>query len=198
MKYSYNGKSVIIYGGAFNPPTLAHQAILKACLMRASDINADVWLMPSGTRPDKSINLDTQLRIDLIKALCKDTEGAERVEIEKHEINNTVPTETIDTWRYLQNRYPGINFIWVFGADSINTMKQWAGGYRLWGELSMLVIPRTGVELSSLPPKAEVFEVDTPNISSTMVRQGIESGEDISSLVSYSVLKIILQKYPQA
>jgi|GEM_PF-3241881 len=40
-------KNTIIYGGAFNPPTRAHQAILQACIDYAEQlsVDAEVWLM---------------------------------------------------------------------------------------------------------------------------------------------------------
>lgn len=50
-----NRPETIIYGGAFNPPTLSHVAILQAVLEFAEPTQSEVWVMPSGTRLDKAI-----------------------------------------------------------------------------------------------------------------------------------------------
>lgn len=63
-------KNTIIYGGAFNPPTRAHQAILQACIDYAEQlsVDAEVWLMPSGDRVDKKIEASYADRLELLSS----------------------------------------------------------------------------------------------------------------------------------
>src|SRR5690349_5381214 len=126
-------KEALIYGGAFNPPTIAHQAILRACVEEAAIRNAEVWLLPSGDRADKRIACGLERRLKLVDAL-KTSIGSTAVDIrvEQYELMREEPTQTYRTYEYFTEQYPEYKQTWVFGADSIATMKQWSGGGYLW------------------------------------------------------------------
>ena len=64
-------KQAIIYGGAFNPPTLAHQEIMQQCVSIAKKMTAEVWVLPSGDRADKKIEGSIGNRLQLVEALCR-------------------------------------------------------------------------------------------------------------------------------
>ena len=82
-------KETIIYGGAFNPPTRAHQTILQVCADRAGQSGADVWLLPSGERRDKCIDANRERRLQLCAALCLDivTTGETLLRVEEQELD---------------------------------------------------------------------------------------------------------------
>lgn len=185
-------KEAIIYGGAFNPPTRAHQAILKACVEVALKREAEVWIMPSGTRTDKQITVDHETRLRLTDALCASIGSlAVLVRTELCELFANETTETYNTYRYLKQNYPDYNQTWVFGADSVNTMKGWGYGLELWNNLSMLVIPRPGVSVCELPPRATLLPIETPNVSSTQVREQLLSGKTVNELVPKEVASVL-------
>jgi nicotinate-nucleotide adenylyltransferase len=181
-------KKVILYGGAFNPPTIAHTKVLEACIAYADTIDAEVWLLPSGTRKDKSIITTHGDRLELAEALVRSANGKDRVKICAYELDRPGLTQTHVTRSHLRESYPDTEFIWVFGSDSIVSMRSlWIEGDRLWNELEMLIVRRPGCPLGDLPPKAEVLEIETQNVSSTLVRECIQSGKDYSMYVSSEV-----------
>ncbi len=180
----------IIYGGAFNPPTRAHQAILQACVDHAEQTVADVWLLPSGERRDKRIGVDRECRLDLIRAMCADIALRDvTLHIEPQELDQVESTETYDTVQKLQDRFPERHFTWVFGSDSLETVPQWHNGQWLFDNLSMLVVERPGVPLQKLGQYGTRLAVDTIKTSSTEVRRRLHDHESISDLVSPSVLR---------
>lgn len=186
-------KKTIIYGGAFNPPTNAHRAILEACILHGAKYNAEVWVMPSGNRSDKTIPTTTKQRLKLIGAFI-DSAGVGRdvVRVENYELLSSVQTQTFQTYAALQKMYPDVQQVWVFGSDSILTMKQWEGGETLFNELDMLVIKRTGSEITDMPPKAQYLDVYTQEVSSTLVREHITNQLDFSHLVPPEVHKLLV------
>jgi nicotinate-nucleotide adenylyltransferase len=184
-------KKTILYGGALNPPTNAHLKILNACIAYSRDTDADVWIMPSGPRPDKSISTKPDHRTSLIKALVNDSDEPHGVAIENFEMSRDGLTETYITHDYLTKTYPDRMFIWVFGSDSLLTMKEWGEGERLWRDLHMLVVSRPGFELEILPPNATPMPIETGELSSTLVRTRIARNEDVSDLVPASVYTAI-------
>lgn len=191
MEQMKDKKNTIIYGGAFNPPTLAHQAILQACIDYAEkpSVDADVWLMPSGDRSDKRIENSYENRLEMLRALTHDVVRRNvRVDIETMEIDQQERTETYETVLALQEKYPDRNMIWVFGSDSANTMPEWDRGDWLVENLEMLVVERPGYPLKVMGKKAIELHVESIKTSSTDVRNKIEADEPIEHLVPPSVL----------
>ncbi len=185
-------KETIVYGGAFNPPTLAHKAILEACMEYATCQNADVWVVPSGDRADKTIVTPRNVRVAYVEAMIDSAENDTlKPEIITTELDRTTLIETYDTVKELEAQYPQRRFTFVFGADSTQTMATWKNGETLLEELSMLVIEREGSEINTLAKHAVRLQVKTPNVSSTEVRQRLANGEPVDDLVSSSVARVL-------
>jgi len=184
----------IIYGGAFNPPTLAHLAILQACVDYAQPRGAEVWVMPSGNRSDKTINVDNNRRLEYVGAMVEDTEAkGVPISIVTDELYREVAVETFDTVLELNDTYPNREFTWVFGADSTETMGDWYNGPWLLENLSMLVLERDGYTINPLAKRAMALTIPHMNISSTEVRNGLAAGMDVSQLVSPRVNTLVHQ-----
>ena len=187
-----NRPETIIYGGAFNPPTLAHVAILQAVLEFAEPTQSEVWVMPSGTRLDKVIDVPRVSRLEYVHAMIADaSHHRASVQVNTSELDRAGPTETYDTVKRLQAEYPGRDFRFVFGADSTQTMPSWREGAELLDQLPMLVVNRPGSMVNPMARHALKLSVVTPDISSTEVRRRQITGEPINSLVSQSVYAVL-------
>ena len=188
-----NKKKTIIYGGAFNPPTIAHEDILKSCIDHAIKIGADVWILPSGHRPDKYIQQDIEVRLLYIDAMIKDVDLRNvAVTVARLELDRSKPVETIDTVHELIRKFPNRDFIWVFGADSIITMPNWRGGKWLTKNLNMLVIKRAGIVIECRNDDSfKVIDCRHKDISSTELRRRLSANLDISNMVGDEVGKLL-------
>lgn len=186
-------QETIIYGGAFNPPTLAHLAILKACMNHARQTQAEVWVMPSGNRTDKQIETTREQRLAYIQAMIDDTrvEGV-RTRTVTTELDREVMVETYDTVNELNEQHPDRHFTWFFGADSTETMAEWHGGQELLDTLSMLVVKRPGSTINPLARHAIEIMIPDMEISSTEVRRRLAEGEPVDDLVSPRVAELLL------
>lgn len=186
-------KETIIYGGAFYPPTRAHQAILQACVDCADQQrDADVWLLPSASRADKDITASIERRIELCDALRRDVMSRTvTIEICRQELDRHAPTETYDTVQELATDYPDRSFTWVFGSDAVATMRSWNQGQWLYDSLSMLVVSRPDAPPVALGARALWLQVETGDVSSTEVRRRMSAGEDYSMLVSGRVAALL-------
>lgn len=186
-------KPTVIYGGAFNPPTRAHQAILQACVEYARPLDGDIWLLPSASRADKHIDTPETWRIELCEALARDVmRRGVQLRIDTTELSRPKPTETYDTVCEFREMYPEREFTWVFGADSVQTMREWHGGEWMYDNLSMLVVPRAGTNVAALGSHARYLAMQQPsNISSTIVRACIAAGEPFDDLVGDQVYHLL-------
>lgn len=186
-------KKVIIYGGAFNPPTKAHHAILEALVDIAKENDSEIWIVPSGERPDKTIGISIDMRLALCEALIKSTQNqGVIIRLIDFELLAQTETNTLDSSMYLEKTYPDCTFTWVFGSDSIKTMHTWPGGEQLFSSLDMLIVPRPHYKLTSLPPHARVIPaVKAFPESSTQVRERLKKGHSVDHLTPEHVAKIL-------
>lgn len=181
-----------IFGGAFNPPTNGHRKILQALVDKAATIgNTEVWLLPSGNKNKKKIGVPNKKRLEYCEALIKSIESHDVVlRIERLEIDDTAKTNKVETVQRLSSFYPWIEFIWVYGSDSFETIHLWDGDW-LIDNTQMICIPRDSNTLS-LPDNVEILDAESGNMpSSTTVRNHIKSGLPFKSLVPKTVFNII-------
>lgn len=183
----------IVFGGAFNPPTIAHEQMLAVCVEIARKKGADIWILPSGERADKTIGVPTQHRLKYLDAMIRDVEHVGvSIDIQQYELTKNELINTFDTAKYFIEEYPQRDFLWVFGADSIGTMCDWPGGSWLKNNIRKIVFERDGASNDSLDdPLAEMYTIQTTNISSTELRRRITAGEDYSDIVGENVYVVL-------
>ena len=56
---------------------------------------------------------------------------------------------TLDTVRLLKGRFPGVEFVWVMGADNLEGFHRWRGWTDIVHELPIAVVARPGALLNS-------------------------------------------------
>lgn len=180
----------IIYGGAFNPPTVAHLEVLNECL-NLSDGEDDVWVLLSGERRDKHFTVDSSTRIALGNALIEASVNPDAVYLNTMELYKESTVETIGTMREFAEKYPNREFVWVFGVDSLNTLFSWYGGEWIADNANILIIPRTGYELEIDLKKATWLNLTPIEISSTAVRAAYLNDERINHMVPSTVIDVL-------
>lgn len=187
-------RSILIFGGAFDPPTLAHEAIIAACLkLRQFD---EVWLMPSGDRLDKQMGSRDADRLAMLAAVHRSSFGGDhRLLISDFELSLPRPTSTYLTVRALKKAYPDATFCFVFGRDSYSSMPSWPHGQTLQRQLPMVVFT-SGPGPTVAAPNVTVRTIPTryDMTSSTKVRKALRAGDRYTKLpVSSAVLGYLAQ-----
>ncbi len=182
----------VIYGGAFNPPTLAHQEILQAAVNYARPHGGEVWVMPSGNRLDKAIPATREQRLAYVAGMIEDTDTTGvPTSVYTAELDRSIAVETYDTVVELAHTYPEREFRWVFGADSTETMGEWQHGDWLLQNLAMLVVERAGSTINPLAMRAVALTIPHLDLSSTELRRRMEQGEPFDDMVGQRVFSIL-------
>lgn len=181
----------IIYGGAFNPPTVAHQSILSACTDLAEQMDGEVWLLPSGNRTDKTISVPLDVRLGFLEAMRQDDNLTNLIQIKDLELFRPVAIETYDTMQELTSLYPDREFYWVFGADSTQTMHEWHQGDWIVDNANIIAVNRTGFDVNEKIKHITKLDIECLDISSTLVRNRVVTGEMFDNLVIPSVHEMI-------
>ena len=177
-----------IFGGSFNPIHNAHVSIVNYVLNK---MKLDkIIIVPVGIPSHKDIKMaSSNIRIKMCQEAFKNNEKilVSDIEIKSQNINYT-----IDTLKKLISLYGVENeFYEIIGEDSANNLKSWKN-YEEILELSKIIVFKR-FNYSYILPYRNMIYLNTPlfNISSTLIREKIKSGEDVSSLLPNSVLKII-------
>ncbi len=178
-----------IYGGSFNPIHNGHIAIARAML----DCGAvdEVWLMVSPQNPLKQSAdlLDEQLRLDMTRRATADIPCVTACDYEFHMPR---PSYMWHTLQSLSRDYPDREFTLLIGADNWQVFDRWYHADDIIAHYPIRIYPRRGydIEASTLPHNVKLVDTGLYDVSSTMVRERIRRGEDVSQLIPASIIEM--------
>jgi nicotinate-nucleotide adenylyltransferase len=184
-----------VFGGAFDPPHLAHRALAEVAL---AELQLDeLRVLPTGQAWHKTRPLTpAHHRLAMAELAFADLPG---LVLDDREIRRAGPSYTLDTLRELQAEQPGAELFLVMGKDQADALPSW----RNWQEIVHFAIicvadrdALTGKETKFVPPvemAARFHKLHMPamDISATGIRSRIASGQDVAPLVSASVARYI-------
>jgi nicotinate-nucleotide adenylyltransferase len=189
-------RSLGVFGGTFNPPTLGHLAIARHARVQLA--LERVLLMPAGMPPHKQIAEDPgpERRLAMCRLLV---DGAEGLAVCALEVGREGPSYTVDTLRALHARHPEAELTFILGADVAKTLPRWHEPRALLELATLAVAARPGSDRAEvLDAIASVDEgrvcfLDAPliDVSSSRVRARAAAGEPIERLVGADVAEYV-------
>ena len=129
-------KGKIIYGGAFNPPTIAHKRIGKYLIDNYKDV--ELIYLPTNSFYNKDHLVSFNDRFEMTKLLVKDLKN---VYVSDYEGKEHQFSGTYYTLKYFNHP------LFVIGADSLANLKNWIRGIDLIKENNFIVFPRKNYDL---------------------------------------------------
>ncbi|MDP9901869.1 nicotinate (nicotinamide) nucleotide adenylyltransferase [Variovorax ginsengisoli] len=192
-----------VFGGAFDPPHIAHVALAQAALSQLS--LASLRIFPTGQAWHKARALTAAPhRLAMAELAFGDLPN---VVVDPRETLRSGPTYTLDTLRELQAEHPASQLVLIMGADQAVALPGWHG----WTEILSIAIisiahrvesavgiarfdPQT---LPGLPASARFEALDLPpmDTSATQIRARAARGDDITRLVPPAVARYIEQHH---
>ena len=176
-----------ILGGTFDPPHNTHLAMAEAACAQLG--LESVRLMPAGIPWQKeasgvSASVHRLAMVELLAA-----EDA-RLIADATEIERKGPSYTIDTIEQLEGRA-----VLILGADAALGLPSWHRYEDLLGLIDLAVAPRPGVSREAVEAALGItvtwLTLEPVDLSSTVIRQLIRSGGDVSDLVPGSIVNYI-------
>ena len=144
-----DGQSIGLLGGSFNPPHTGHVQITEIALRRLR-LDQVWWIVTPGNPLKQNSNLPPlQDRLEACERLLDHP----RVRFTGFE-QNLGTSFTAATVGYLKQRLPGVNFVWIMGADNLVSFHRWQRWQEIAAQVPIAVIDRPGWRLRALASPA--------------------------------------------
>ncbi len=203
IKLFYNPKTenILLFTGAFNPPTIAHYNMIESA-MAAYSFDYVIFAISNQeflNRKQKRNNdwaYSEEERLDMLVNMTYNIPNVLILGVEK--------TCTYDALTEVKDKYGSNNVYFALGSDKLQEIGKWRHNKQLLTEFCFYVLQRNDSSEYITKKCNEVFKdtkyiVGTDNeqykdISATKVREKIKNKEDISGLVTPTVLEVIKEK----
>ena len=199
-------------GGSFNPVHFGH---LRMATMLVHQFALDhLYFLPSARNIGKE-TLASHHRLAMLKLALQSLEQthAKRLSIDCRELDRSGITYTIDTLRELRKEYPKAQINFILGEDSLANIEKWKDYKQLIEYAHLLVLQRqikpqpctnqSWVRRHTVTRKdwqqsthggIQFCPTGMIDCSSTMIRQAISQGKEVTSLIPQEVKKYIYQE----
>ena len=152
----------------------------------------EVWLLVSPHDPMKEKNslLNENERLDLVNIAL---DNHQKIKASDIEFKLPKPSYTIDTLRYLAEKFPQNEFCLIMGSDNLGSFDKWKNYEEILKHYKILVYPRPDKKGSQFDEHPAVTFVDAPlmDISATFIRRSIKEKKDVRSLLHPKVWEYI-------
>ena len=180
-----------LFGGSFNPIHNAHIALASTiCEQARLD---EVWFMVSPQNPLKQAQdlLGENERYEMVKLALESQEKV--LMASNYEFHLERPSYTWKTLRALKLDFPQHEFSLIIGGDNWVRFPRWAHSEEILANHHIYIYPREDSDINeaSLPQNVHLVHTPKINITSTMLREMIKNGKDITPFVPDAVAKAI-------
>ena len=176
-------ETIALFGGSFDPPHIGHERIVKEAL-KMSDVDK-VVVMPTFLNPFKSkSHASSELRLRWLKEIFSKEKN---VEVSSFEVDSGKKVPTIESVKYLLQRYEKIYLI--IGADNLKSLHKWEKYEELNSLVTFVIATRDDVEVPDTFLKIQIQE----DISSTQLRKNIDKTK-LSDTYSKEITKFYKEK----
>ena len=207
---------IVVMGGSFNPPTIAHLKLMQAALDQlTTDVtveargvfvpSSDAYVRHKMRKLPEGVNktvLPEKLRLDMLKSFQdKDC----RLSVDGRELGTTaVKGHTVETLQAIQQENPEADVLFIFGGDKLSGLPGWRSYEALVSQFKIILFSRGDSDLlevientPALAAHAGSFVIlrspeGLDGISSTAVRERLRSGKHLEDMLTYEVSAMLL------
>lgn len=185
--------STAFFGGSFDPIHIAH-------LITAQDISEKTGIerivfLPTFSPPHKKIFAPFSNRVKMIKLAIEEDPRFECWDVEK---NLPSPSYTINTLTEFKKNKGISDISFIIGMDSAVEFDTWKEAERLVTEFNIMVLPRPNFKKENILDKFKERMVFVNSrkidVSSTEIRERLNSGRTVKYLLPESVIEYIQKK----
>lgn len=189
-----------IFGGTFDPPHVGHLILAEECRTQLT-LDLLLWVVTDNPPHKRYVNISPIE--DRVKLVLKAIAGNEAFALSRVDIDRPSPHFAIDTVNILKQEYPGAQFFYLMGGDSLHDLPTWNRPQDFIKACDGIGVMRRHadqVDLASLEEvlpgiSKKVMIVDAPilEISSKQIRQRIADNQGFRYYLRDAVYKAVLE-----
>lgn len=199
-----DAEKIVVMGGSFNPPTIAHYKLMKdAMQVVKADLGyfvpvSDAYLKRKMRYNKSAIVLSPKVRIDMLQCMCAD--GTMKVsDIEM----GTIKARSLETLMTIQAEHPAAQIYFIMGDDKMKLLvhlcknRDFLENFKvilysrnevsLIGSLDGVNIPSDYLDNIIMCPQPEGIS----GVSSSLIRERLMSGESCDDLLYPGVVELL-------
>ncbi len=179
-------------GGTFNPVHYGHLAAADEALS-GFDLDRIVF-MPAGIPPQKEskdmVSVEDRLLMTVIATASNET-----FEVSRYEAEKKTPSYTVETMKYMADRYPDAEIYFITGIDAVLELSTWREPEGIFRYGKMIAVTRPGYS-ASVTTRPDIFIMKVPgvDISSTEIRKRLREGLSVRYMLPDRVLDYIKER----
>ncbi|MGL4738972.1 MAG: nicotinate (nicotinamide) nucleotide adenylyltransferase [Cellulosilyticaceae bacterium] len=181
---------IIVFGGAFNPPTSSHFSLAEQVVSEYEEVEQVLFLPVSDRYPKKDL-LGAAHRVEMLRRVC---EKNPYFEVCTLEVDSSRLLSTLESLERIQENYPEHEIWFTMGTDNLRLITSWPGYEEILNQFKLLVLERGEDCLEKVLEDDEELEPyreklikakDTirSNCNSTLLRSKLRRGKSIRYLV---------------
>ncbi|KHD38073.1 nucleotidyltransferase [Clostridium acetobutylicum] len=193
----HSNNIILVYGGAFNPPSASHITLAKQLLNYTGA--KKLMFVPVGNQYKKKELIPAYHRVNMLQIAC---EGNNRLEVNTTDVDFKRRLYTIETLEIIKKQNRDKDIYFIIGTDNLRDILNWKHWQRLLTEYKIIVMDRgkdTIFEVFRDIPilkkyKANLIQIPgllVNNISSTLIRNNIRQDKTIEHLTIKKIIKYI-------
>ena len=195
-------KCIAVFGGSFNPPTIAHIDLAKQILQKTENIEKVIFV-PVSTKYNKSGLAPDEERFNMLKTICDTEKG---LEVSSIELDSSRQLYTIETLEKLQEQNPNYAIYFVLGTDNLKELETWHTAGKLLENFKVIVLERDNDSMENIIENNNFLKehknsfiklerIERIELSASYIREKLKNGESISDLVPKEIEEKVIELY---
>jgi len=206
-----NGENpkIVVMGGSFNPPTLAHYRLMRQAIEAIDAIHgyfvpvSDAYLRRKMRHAHPPVVLSPELRIKMLQAMCSE----DKMKVCDKEIG-TIEARTLPTLKSFKQEFPECELYFVMGDDKLELLSHLTEKGKFFETSNVILYSRNqeGIEESLKNHRVlsehirNIVVLPQPEgvagISSSLIRERMLLGESCEELLLPGVWEIFKELNP--
>lgn len=191
-------KSIVIFGGAFNPPLNSHFSIAEQVLNQYEEVEKVIFI-PVNINYKKEGLIENEHRYNMLKRVA---DKNNKFMVSDIDMNGSRSLSTIETLEEMEKHFPDKEIWALMGSDNLKEIHTWDRAEQLVSRYKFLIMERDKDIMENIIKDNELLERHETNFkklnqeiksnfNSTYVRNQIKSGKSIRYLVPDEVYEYI-------